>query len=230
MEKTLFIKRIITACLVLFCLIPGLHAEDNLSDRVLALEFWCELDPFVREADIYPLSKDEVSRRVLEEARFVFSGMIYGFTFSYTPLDRARGIEEEFSLVPQAEIPSGDPSLAVIDTRTTDERFFADLRYSVRLFQERWMRGWESSVLPVVSGIGTGRVSEGHTAKLVSYREAVKEAARGYLRQRLQNKPKEVRGEVILVSSTYCVVDAGAYTSRAQIKIRISEIVPYRIY
>lgn len=217
----------------MFCLAGFLSGQESgiaYSDRVLVEEFWCELDPFVREADVYPLSKEEISRRLLEEARFVFSGMIYGFSFSYTPLDRARGVKEEFYLSPHAEIPWGDPDLVVLDSGVQGDRFCARIRYTVKLFQERWISGWESATLPIVSGIGVGKVSSGYTEKLASYRDAIREAVRGDQRLKIPNKPREIRGDVVLVSAPYCIVDAGTYTSRLQVKIRISEIVPYRIY
>ena len=137
--------------------------------------------------------------------------MIYGFSFSYTPSDTARGVKEEFRLEPLAEISWGDPSLYVAGTRMTEERLYAGLRYNIKPFQERWIALWESSVFPAVSGVGSASVTKGYSAKLDSYKSALKEAAREYLRKRYFNKPKEVTGELILTAAPYCVVDAGEY-------------------
>ena len=59
---------------------------------------------------------------------------------------------------------------------------------------------------------------------------AVKEAIRSYLRPRLLNKPREVRGELLLweLSATYLA--AGEYHTRVVTRLRIDSVIPYRLY
>ncbi|MFQ3621364.1 MAG: hypothetical protein SNJ78_10540, partial [Spirochaetales bacterium] len=56
--------------------------------------------PLPSPPNLRSIEKEELYERILEEARYVFSGMVYGFVFSYTPSDKARRVEEEFLLEP----------------------------------------------------------------------------------------------------------------------------------
>ncbi len=60
--------------------------------------------------------------------------------------------------------------------------------------------------------------------------DGVKEAVRAYLRSRILNKPKEVRGKAVFSEVPYVIIDEGAYRAKVSVKIDIDEIIPYRIY
>lgn len=196
---------------------------------ILNEEFWAELQPMVAQNE-QTVSEDTAIRRILEEGRFVFSGMIYGFSFSYTPLDRSRNIEEEFELDLYHEIPWGDPHLTVYQTRREGSRLFVRLRYVLRDFQEPWYHGMRSNSLRAASGTGEASYYEGYKEKLTAVRNAVKNSVREHARQRIDNKPKKISGTVTLDAAPRITVKSGAYQAVCSVLLKIDEVRPYGVY
>lgn len=177
-----------------------------------------------------PASMHQAITEVLKEAQYVYSGMIYGFSFSYTPVDPARGIPGSFSVKPIAEIKWGDPHLRVLDTRVDNGRLTARILYTMVPFQETWTQGWDSNVFPSATGRGTSRYFLSYDQKMASYKDAMKEAIRGYLRQRIFNRPRKVVGQFVLRGSPQTIIDAGRYVTTVSLKLRINKVVPYRVF
>ncbi len=192
---------------------------------------WCELEPFVRVgADEYPLPRDTAARRVLEEGRILFSAMVYGYTFVYTPSDAARRVAEVFELTPVAEIPWGSERLRVGETGVEENRLSSRLSYSLSQAEMLRRASWSSGALPLSTGSGQGNLFKGYTEKITALQNAMKEAVRDHLRTRVLNKPREVRGDVVLWEDPRTIVRAGVYVTTAKVKLRVREIVPYRIF
>lgn len=85
------------------------------SDEII-LTLWTEIEKTIPTADDTgrPLSIEEISKTVLEDARWILSGMIYGFNIRYVPPDTGRKVNESFNAELISEIPFGDPSLKVL--------------------------------------------------------------------------------------------------------------------
>ena len=195
----------------------------------LFVDTWCELAPFVRIGEDYPLSREKASEILLEEARVAISGMIYGFSFSYTPSDAARKVEDRFELSPLAEIPWGSPRLVVLDTGTEETRMSARIVYSLTDQEAARRAAWGSNTVAQATGSGEAGIMGGPGERLTSLKEAVKNAVREHLRSRIYNKPREVSGEVLLWEGPETARRSGAYVTRVKIRLRVGEIVPYRI-
>jgi len=201
--------------------------------RFLSARLWCELEPLIQsEGQEYPLPREEARKRLLEEARGVFSAMIYGFRFSYTPGDSTRGVAEEFDLVPVAEIPWGDPQLHIVDAWTEGTRLFAKVEYDLQPFQEDRRRGWGSTAVPTATGVGESSMFPGPppASKARSLEAAFREAIRNHLRPIRFNKPREVTGELLLWSPPAVILEAGSYQTRIDVKLRVREIRDYGIF
>jgi hypothetical protein len=209
---------------------PGLLGATSFDQ--LELEVWCELEPMTQESDDYPLSDAAARERVLEEARSLLSAMIYGVRFSYTPSDARRGSDEQFLLTPVAELGWGDPRLQVAEAEVRDARLFARVRYDLQDFQSARRRAWQSNAIPTAAGTGHASLfaAAAPLGKRRSLEEAFKEAVRNHLRPILFNKPREVRGELLLWQAPRIVVDAGEYLTSASVKLRVLEVRPYSLF
>ena len=53
---------------------------------------------------------------------------------------------------------------------------------------------------------------------------------RNQLRTRIFNKPRTIRGEVVLWDDPQVWAGSGAYHAVAKIRLRVVEIIPYRIF
>lgn len=200
------------------------------ADELLVQQFWAELHPLVAGTPSGKISRDEVVKGLLEEARFVFSGMIYGFDFTYVPYDASRKVAEQFDLHPIAEIPWGDPNLQVLDTRVDGGLLHVRITYSPADFQTRRYVAWSSNVLQPATGRGTASYYDGPKARSTAMEDAIKNAIREYARQRIYNKPKEIRGSLSLVEAPYIIIEQGKYVATAKINLRISDVVPYTVF
>ena len=219
---------LLPAFLSLFLLHPAL-TFDSTPDT-LSFEVWVELDPFVAEEGEYPLTEAEIIRRALEEARTVFSAMVYGYRFFYVPSDVRRGVSEEFVLEPVAEIPWGDPGLSFAQGRVVGNLYFALVRYRLAGHQLKRLESWMSNSFPSAKGEGRSNILGGRESKIDSLGEAAKNAIRTHFREKVRNKPKSISGEIVFLAPPYSYIDAGSYVSTVTIKIDPAELVPYRVY
>jgi hypothetical protein len=199
-------------------------------DDRLFIRPWIELEPLVRIEAEYPIPLEKAERRLLEEARILFSGMVYGWTFLYTPGDRERRVEESFLLTPIAEIPWGSPRLAVRETEVAELKLFARISYTLNDDELARRMSWEGNSAAVSTGRGTANVFKGPAEKLASLRDAIRDAVQNHLSTRVLNKPREIMGEIVLWEDPYTIVRAGTYTTTARIKLQVQELVPYRIF
>ncbi len=216
---------------LILLLLPAAFAAATAYDQ-LELEVWCELEPMIQESEDYPLSADAARQRVLEEARILLSVMIYGARFSYTPPDAQRRQAEQFLLTPVAELNWGDSRLRIAEAEVRDARLYARVRYDLQDFQAARRRAWQSNAIPTAGGTGHASLfaSAAPAGKRRSLEEALKESVRSHLRPVLFNKPREVRGELLLWEAPRVIVDAGDYLTTVNVKLRVREIRPYSLF
>ncbi len=218
-------RRGIVAFVSLLSLVSSLPAEELLQGR-----FWWELEPYYPTEDEYPLTEETAIRRMLEEALYTFSGMLYGFEFVYTPPDRAREVEEVFRLEPIAQIPWGDPRLQVRQSWVQEKRLYATLTYRVAAFQEARLHGWASNAVPTAAGQARAELYLGFAQRTVAIENAVKQAIREYLRERYLNKPRQARGQVLLREVPMMGIVEGSYRASVEVKLLIDQVEPYTAY
>src|SRR5208337_3979353 len=123
------------------------------TDDRLFVRPWVELEPLVRiDAGEDPIPVAKAERAVLEEARVLLSGMVYGWSFDYIPASRVREVSESFTLTPVAQIPWGSPRLRVIETGTGDKKLWARTSYSMNDAENARRASWESAAADLSQG------------------------------------------------------------------------------
>jgi hypothetical protein len=214
-----------------FCaLLTAFACRPAAGDDRLFIRPWVELEPMVRIEPEYPIPLETAGRWVLEEARTLLSGMVYGWTFDWTPGDIARKVADRFDLVPVAEIPWGSDRLAVRQTQVEEARLFAQVSYTMNPAEQLRRESWAGAVVDAATGTGEASTMKGRQAKLEALANAIKDAVRNQLRTRIFNKPRTIRGEVVLWDDPQVWAGSGAYHAVAKIRLRVVEIVPYRIF
>lgn len=173
---------------------------------------------------------EALHQRLLEQARTVLSGMIYGYRFAYTPSDRARGIADRFELTPLGEIVWGDPRLSVAWVQRQEQRLAARIAYDMADFQAARRRAWGTNTLPTASGRGDYSLLAGAGARQAALSAAIEQAIRDHARGRMDNKPRELRGDVVIWEPPYTIVGPGTYVTTVKVKLRIDEVLPYRVF
>jgi hypothetical protein len=222
MNRSVFI-----ACLMATLFI---HTAFASLDRI-TIEVWCELEslnePVVNE---HALSDKEIATRVLEEARVVISAMLYGYSFVYTPSDVKRNVKESFTLNPVSEITWGDKNLVIDHSEVIDKKLIATVSYRLTDAQAAWVSSWSSAAIPDSGGTGEGDYFKGYSEKLTALKNSIKQAIRNHLTKDLFNKPREIKGDVLLSKYPRTNVRAGKYVTTSDIRLKIRDILPYKVF
>ncbi len=220
--------RLFSSCLlILLAALPAWTQSDN---RVFVRP-WVELEPLVRiEPGQYPIPVEKAERTVLEEARVLLSGMVYGWTFDFTPPNSARSVAESFTLTPIAQIPWGSPRLRVVETQTVDERLWARASYSMDDAEAARRASWESGTALLSQGEGKADVMKGPAAKSLSFQDAVRDAIRLALHGTYIDAPRRILGDVVLWDDPRTIIRSGMYRTEVTVKILVREVIPYRIF
>jgi hypothetical protein len=193
-------------------------------------EFWAELEPVSKVGDLWPVPPEEALQRIRAEAAWAFSGLVYGFEFSYTPYDSVRSLAERFELKSLGSIDPQTLSLAG-ESRLSpyyELRSYVEYRMSeeeAKLVGSYLHDPWKSS-----HGIGKADILGGVEARSKAYTEALREAVRSYLRSMTPNKPREVKGRVAFERVPSLALIDGCYVVQARVRVMIVEIIPYAIY
>ncbi len=201
--------------------------------ELLVLHTWCELEPMIvteLEDGEYPIPREEAYRRILKEAQAIFSAMIYGFEFTYTPYDKKRNIPEIFELKPAAELIWGDSNVRIVDLEERNKKLFAKIHYGLEDFQRARRQAWSSNSIPMARGRGEANLFKGTDEKRRALHEAVKNAIRNHLRPILFNKPREITGKIIIWEEPTTIIKSGSYLTVVSIKLQVKKIIPYRIF
>ncbi len=220
------IARVLCICLFL-AYSPALLSASG--DTLLIAEFSAETHPLIRDTAAPP-TRDEIIRSLLHEAQYVFSGMVYGFNFVYTPADPARKVSDAFDLKLIAEIPWGDPRMSVLDTRTANGLFFARITYRPADFQVARWEAWQSNSNAHASGEGKASYLKGSPARRTAVEEAVKNAIRRYVSGRIYSRPREISGSLALLDAPRIIVQTGNYVATVRIALDVRSVKPYTVF
>ncbi len=215
---------------VLLLLVPAIAGLSQPDDR-LFIRPWAEREPLLRLGDgPYPIPVATVEKSLLDNAQALFSGMVYGWTFTYVPGDRSRKVTESFALTPVALIARGNPRLRVLSTDVTETRLTATIVYTMDGDELARRASWDSNTAALSTGRGKAGIMSGADARAASLADAIRDAIRLSLDARYINKPRQITGEVVLWDDPSVIALDGDWVTTVTVKVLVREIVPYRIF
>ncbi len=213
-------------------LLPCFHAgaQESGSRDYFSAVFWIDLAPVSKEGDPWPLGPKEGADRLLDEAAWVFGGMVFGYEFSYTPLDRTRRIEERFDLTPLGTIPKGDMRIVPGAASGDSNELRARIEFHPDAQDLALMEGYSHSPWRPSQGLGYADYMLGHQGRRLAYEDALREAVRSLLRLSELNKPRLVKGRVAFDRIPTIVVSGGRYAVQVRARIEVTELQSYNAY
>lgn len=227
-------KRRITFFLLFIIFSTGLILGNSPSQiRKIHFSLWAELDTYPELEQAQDLSSgvyDYSVSRIRQTAPFLIEGMVYGWEFSYTPQDNARGVEENL------EITEIVPSDFFLNNITFSSVWFENERMNCWVTFERNESQiqnynlWASIKNPVIHGRGYGKLSDGFDGIKNAAAEALKNAVREHFRAIIKNKPKQINGKVLIKEPPILGIDAGKYVINLDFFLECDKIIEYKVF
>ena len=223
----------------------GVAAQDR--DVVLRAEFPVDLapPPAVSAFDGVPdpafvarVPDGEAAAALLEEARWTFAGMIWGFEYVYTPSDKARAVAELFEIRPLSPEAAATMRMHAVAARLDGTVLYATAEFYPDAGQRAELASWRLSSAaaqgrgsaPALRTGSVGAAPSAVEARRDAVTAAVREALRAGLREATHNKPREVRGTFALASVPRLVLRGGSWIASVRVYSRVDEIIGYGAY
>lgn len=157
----------------------------------------------------------------------VVSGMIYGWSFQYTPSDIKREISEEFILEPIAVITKGDPNMSFRDNWVKDYIMYQNIVYRLADFQKKYIKSWSTALIPGSYGEGESSI-HGIKGKSISLSEAIKDSIKREFQSRGKGKPRNIIGQIILKENPRLFINSGFYHTQVETLILYKDIRDFK--
>ena len=196
----------------------------------IRIPLWAELDAYPGLAEAQDTSAgvfDYSTARLKTLAPFIIGGMVYGWNFSYTPSDKLRGVEEYMDFSPVRELGEAEQRITYAKPWIENGKVYcwAEFTRTASMIGNYYL--WASITNDTVHGIGYGKISDGFDGIRDAVRDAIKDAVRAYFRTKIKNKPKEIRGRVLLRREPLIGIDAGRYKVQLDFFLETDKILPY---
>ena len=213
-----------------FFSIAPLYSQQPSFRNSIHIKLWAPLDAYPgiekQDGDQFQNAVD----RIKEIAPFILDGMVYGWKFDYTPVDKARGVKEYFEVetIKSFSETKERPSFSSPLVEEPNLTVWADFARSEG--QKQYFDHWSSLSHPQVKGHGVGEQKKGFEGIKDAYKTAILDAVYNYVHARLKNKPKEVTGRVLLFREPRMYVSAGQYNIDLDFFLEVDKIVVYSTF
>ncbi len=226
MEKR--IQKLVLTLSVIFFAFHS-YAQDVSQERLVRFNIWA-LSDFVPGT---PESLDEfyAIKHMSDIACFISEGMVYGWSFEYSPSDKARNVKEYFEYEPITKLSKADrQKIRYAKPWVQDARLCCWVEYDRSEGQIMAYRAWRGIEYPRIKGTGYAKLSDGFAGIQKACGEALKEAVRDYERSRIKNKPREITGKVLISQPPKIGIDAGQYKVTLDFFIETDRIKEYKMF
>lgn len=199
----------------------------------IRMPLWAELDayPELKEAqDTSSGQFDYTISRIKTLSEFLLNGMTYGWTFVYVPYDKIRGVEEYFEFSEINKISKEDGKIVYSKPWIQDNRFNCWVEFERTPQMIREFQVWNSINFAKIQGKGFGKISDGFDGISDGAKDCLKNAVRSHYRKIIKNKPKEIRGKVIIRKLPRIGIISGRYAVELDFFLETDKIIEYKYY
>jgi hypothetical protein len=208
---------------------PPALAQTSVRELIRA-EFWADVEPVASVGEPWPVTPELARERILEEAAWVYGGVIWGFEFAYTPYDKARAIAERFELAPIAGLKPELLALVPDALASGVNGYSGFVEYRPGPDLASLMESYSREPWKGCQGIGRADMILGVKGRRAAYEDGLRAAIRSYLQGALPNKPRQVKGRIVLERPPSLAIINGAYTAQLRARAMVLETIPYKMY
>ena len=203
-----------------------------LHEDVLQLELWLPIAPIPEGGLSQPKVEKNAPQKLLKEARWLISGMIFGWKVVYVPLDTARQVAEILEVKPLGAIPWGDPGLQVTKTWSDfdNNRFYASFLFTLTNAEKDLRSRWAAVELQTAGGRGEWVGTDTVAGREKAFDQAVKASLRNALRPEVYNKPARIEAEILLLHPPLFGSAGGRIFCTADFRSYLTLVRPYAAY
>lgn len=170
-------------------------------------------------------------RKALKElSRFLLAGMTYGWKFTYIPIDKKREIKEFFEIVPVYSIPEDDERLLLKEVKAQYPYFYCRAEYCISAAEKARIESWKSVNYKTVKGRGEAERKLELDGVYEAYSQAAKNAVREFGRKIEKNKPKQIKGELLIKKNPRLFAESGKFCAELEMYINVTEIIKYTTF
>lgn len=242
-------RRLQTLILLIFCFFSSPFSaqisQGVYQDTLVRFSLWAQIDVYPgffdsksseHEKEMNTIQKNDEwysvpVRKIREIAPFLVEGMVYGWKFSYTPYDKARGVEEYFEFSPVIALSENEKNqIQYKRPWIKDDILNTFVEFKRTKSQEANFAAWSSFMHPRVKGVGYSRLSNGFDGIKAASEEALRNAVREFGRTKIKTKPKEISGTVIIREPPLIGIDSGRYRITLDFFIETDRIIEYRTF
>lgn len=229
MKKKLFIAVILLS----LCSVKLISQTQSIRNHI-RFPIWALVDAYPgTEAAAEDLPQEEFAypiARIKEIVPFLMEGFVYGWSFSYTPSDKIRGVEEYLEVVPLKSMTKADGQIEYSSVWIENNRFNCWVDFDRNDYQVQYYDSWNTIQNPSIQGRGYGELEKGFEGIKEAAEDAVKNAVREYYREIIKNKPKEITGSVIFRKNPVIGVDSGRYVINLDFFMECGTIKSYSVF
>lgn len=222
MEKHISVK--ILLLLLAFSTLPC-FAQKQTTSRRIQLNLWAEVDAYpglkeVTKEDTEPKQENSAEtekayaypvERLKQLSAYLLNGMVYGWEFVYTPSDKLRNVAEYFECNNIKDFEKEKKQIIYDDPLITDSKITCWIRFERDPQMIKIYNQWANIKNPHIRGSGKDSLENGFDGIVKASENALKDAIREYYRKIIKNKPKEIRGTVLIKDVPAIYIKNGQY-------------------
>lgn len=225
-------KKIIFVFLFLFCIF-NLNAQTPSIVQKIRFPIWAEIDAYpgleINQDDNQTEYSYAISR-IKDVVPFLLEGMIFGWEFTYTPYDKTRKVDEFFEIKPISHSDEYINQIEYSSVWVEEGRFNCWVDYARTEYQIKLYNLWAEIQNPVIQGKGYGSLEKGFEGIKEAVENSCKEAIRAHYNKILKNKPKEIKGKILIRRLPILGIDSGRYIINLDFFLEYGKIKEYKSF
>lgn len=234
LERRISVKLLALIFILLFCnfFVFAQPIAGPAEEELIRFSLWATLEAYPEAGEVVDPKQPFAHpiKRLKELVPFFVEGMVCGWSFTYTPSDATRNVEEFFEFIPLRQYPNLESHITYKEPWVEDNKLHCWIEFLCPPHLTSWRNSWENLDYHRISGRGQGRLIDGFDGIYEGATQALKTAVREYARTITKNKPKEIRGEVLLTGLPSIGLKSGRYIVDLDFFLNVSRIINYTIY
>lgn len=224
-------KKAIVLIILLFS--TYLFAQTPSVIQNIRIPLWAEIDAYPELKEAQDLKAEAYSypiQKIKEIAPFLVNGMVYGWNFVYVPSDKERNVDEYLEITEIVSQKAVENYIEYVSPWLENDKLncWCTYKRSEAEIQNYYL--WNSIKNPKIHGRGYGELIDGFDGIKTAANDAVKNAVRDYYRNIIKNKPKEIRGSILMRDIPTIGVTSGRYVINLDFFLECGKIIEYTVY